>query len=223
MMWIVGGDNSDKKIVEMSFEQKIGLTHPALSQLRGYWEDLRNGQELPARKDIDPRGIERALEYAFVAERIAPGTARFRLAGMHLNDLMGMEVRGMPLTCFFEPAAREEVQEQIERAFSEPAAVELHLEAPGGLGRPARKAKMILLPLRGEGGQVLRVLGGLVAEGNIGRAPTRFTLTGVEAQSAAGQKTAPKELVAGFAETTAPFDSARKITRGHLSLVYSAD
>lgn len=223
MMWIVGGNKTDEKIVKMSFAKETGLTHPALSQLRAYWEGLRAGQELPARTDIDPRGIERALEYAFVAERIAPGVARFRLAGMHLNDLMGMEVRGMPLSCFFEPAAREEVQEQIERAFSEPAAVELHLESSGGFGRPAHKAKMILLPLRGEGGQVLRVLGGLVAEGNIGRTPRRFTLTKVEVQSTAEQEAAPQKRIAGFAETVTPFQNAPKVTRRHLSLVYSAD
>lgn len=223
MMWIVSDNKSDKKIVKMSFGKETGLTHPALSQLRGYWEGLRAGQRLPARSDIDPRGIERALEYAFVAERIAPGVARFRLAGMHLSDLMGMELRGMPLSCFFEPAARDDVQKHVERAFSEPAAVELHLESSGGFGRAALRAKMILLPLRGEGGQVSRVLGGLVAEGKMGSAPRRFTLSDVQVQSAAEKSPAPQQMVAGFAENVTPFQNAPQVKRGHLSLVYSSD
>ena len=61
---------------------------------------------VPMRSDVDPRGIERSLEHAFILERIAPQMARFRLAGMHLTDLMGMEVRGMPTTALFAPAAR---------------------------------------------------------------------------------------------------------------------
>ena len=59
---------------------------------------------MPRRAEIDPRGIENALEYAFILERIAPGMARIRLAGIHLSDLMGMEVRGMPLTSFIDAA-----------------------------------------------------------------------------------------------------------------------
>ncbi|MCB2111761.1 MAG: PAS domain-containing protein, partial [Rhodobacteraceae bacterium] len=66
----------------------------SISVVRAYWEALRAGREVPYRSEIDPRGIESALEHTFVLERIAPRIARFRLAGVHLCDLMGMEVRG---------------------------------------------------------------------------------------------------------------------------------
>ncbi len=61
----------------------------ALSQVEAYWEGLRQGRDVPMRSDIDPRGIEDALEYAFILERIAPGLARLRVAGSHLSDVMG--------------------------------------------------------------------------------------------------------------------------------------
>ena len=70
----------------------IGMAR-ILTDLRDYWQSLRRGRAVPARADVEPHGISRALDYAFVLERIAPGAARFRLAGRHLIDLMGMEVR----------------------------------------------------------------------------------------------------------------------------------
>ena len=74
-----------------------------LAEVRGYWEGLRKGSDLPRRDEIDPRGIVGALENTFLLERVAPGVARFRLAGMQLHDLMGMDVRGMPLTALIGP------------------------------------------------------------------------------------------------------------------------
>ncbi|HHB80338.1 MAG TPA: PAS domain-containing protein, partial [Aliiroseovarius sp.] len=96
---------------------------PALSQVEAYWEGLRNGRPMPARAEVDPRGISDALEYAFVREKIAPGMARLRVAGHHLNDLLGMEVRGMPFSALFLPEARGKLQEAMETAFTAPASM----------------------------------------------------------------------------------------------------
>src|SRR5690606_32280451 len=65
----------------------IGMAR-ILTDLRDYWQSLRRGRAVPARADVEPHGISRALDHAFVLERIAPGAARFRLAGRHLIDLM---------------------------------------------------------------------------------------------------------------------------------------
>ncbi len=228
-MQVAGGPGTGGKVVSLAERHGRGPAHPALAQLRGYWEALRAGGALPSRSEIDPRGIELALEYAFIAERVAPGVASFRLAGMHLAELMGMEVRGMPLTTFFEPMSREEVMRQIERAFDGSEAVELALEAESGIGRPALAARMLLLPLRDEAGQVARLLGGLVAEGKIGRAPRRFRLASVVVAPPAMRPQEPAQLqpappAAGFFEPVAPFDRAPEKPRGaHLRLVHSRD
>ena len=73
------------------------------------------------RADIDPRGIEPLISSAFIAERIAPGVVRLRVAGMHLNDLMGMEVRGMPLTTFIAPSDRDAFALRLVDLFDGPA------------------------------------------------------------------------------------------------------
>lgn len=145
-------------------------------EVRGYWEGLRGGLGVPLRSAVDPRGIERALEYAFIIERIAPSIARFRLAGMHLSDLMGMEVRGMPLTSFFTPKARPRVAALLEAVFQGPEIAELTLTGEPGFGKPELQAKLLILPLKSDLGDVTRALGCLVANGQIGRAPRRFDI-----------------------------------------------
>ncbi len=153
-----------------------GMRFRALGEVRAYWEALRKGRRVPARADVDPRGIENALEFAFIAERIAPGMARFRLAGMHLNDLIGMEVRGMPLSAFFAPAARKRIGEVIEEVFQGPAAAELGLLGETAIGKPPLSARLLLLPLKSDLGDVNRMLGCLMSEGQIGRCPRRFLI-----------------------------------------------
>ena len=118
-----------------------------LSEVRAYWEGLREGGSLPCRDQIDPRGIAGALEQVFLVERIAPGLARFRLAGMGISDVMGMDVRGMPLSSVFDPAAHERLRVTLETVFRDSVALDLWLEAERGIGRPMLEARMMLLPL----------------------------------------------------------------------------
>lgn len=149
---------------------------PMMSQVETYWNGLRGTRTVPARSEVDPRRIEDALEYAFILERIAPGIARFRLAGMHLNDLMGMEVRGMPLTAFFMPDARAGVSDTLESMFSKPATARLQLAGDRGFGKPPLDAELMLLPLKSDFGDVNRALGCLATLGPIGRVPRRFSV-----------------------------------------------
>lgn len=167
--------STDETIVSLSdFRGRSQLG--AISQVEAYWEGLRNGRIMPSRSEVDPRGISGALEHAFILERVARGIGRFRLAGMHLNDLMGMEVRGMPLTALILPDSRDAMNAALAAVFDEPAMVRLALKSDTGLGRSEIDAKMVLLPLRSDLGDVSRVLGCFVAEGKVGRAPRRFSI-----------------------------------------------
>lgn len=153
---------------------------PSLGRIEAYWEGLRNGRLMPTRAEVDPRGIADALEHAFVLEKVAPGIARVRLAGMHLNDLMAMEVRGMPITAMFLPEARRELQKVIEQVLETPAVVRLTLGSDTGFTRPSLDGQMMLLPLRDASGEASRILGVLETRGRIGRGPRRFMIRDVE-------------------------------------------
>ena len=168
--------------------KEVGTRFAAIREVRAYWDALRDDQDLPRRDQINPRGMAGALHQVFMVERIAPGMARFRLAGMEINDLMGMEVRGMPLSALFDPAARARLAEVLESVMTSRRIVELDLEADRSIGRPALQARLVLLPLKSAAGEADLILGCLACDGKIGRAPRRFVIaraleTAVEASA----------------------------------------
>jgi hypothetical protein len=154
------------------------MRHPLIEEVRAYWEALRADGAIPLRAQVDPRGIERALEHTMILERIAPGIARVRLAGMALADLMAMEVRGMPLSALFAPQARARLAERLEPVFDGPAALEVAVAGEPGFGRPPLSGVMLVLPLRSNAGRVDRALACMAMEGAIGRTPRRLDILG---------------------------------------------
>lgn len=147
-----------------------------LADVRAHWDSLRRGRGVPARSDIQPQGIRRALDYAFILERISPGAARFRLAGQHLIDLMGMEVRGMAFCSLANTTSRGRLSDVLESVFRAPQLARMTLRAPADYARPELTAQMLLLPLSSDLGDVTRALGCIISEGQIGVAPRRFDL-----------------------------------------------
>jgi hypothetical protein len=151
--------------------------HPALlADLERYWQSLRPGPGLPARTAVDPVGLAAALPHTFIAERIAPGIARVRVAGQRINDYMGMDLRGMPICSLFGGPARDVFQGWLEQVFALPAVVDLPLQSGWALGRPRLTGRMILLPLLDAEGRVTRALGALRTDGTLGRLPRAFTI-----------------------------------------------
>lgn len=150
-----------------------------LSGLRAHWFSLREGRAVPDRVDITAAGLGPALDHAFILERIAPGAARLRLAGRHLIDLMGMEVRGMPFCALFNPGTRGHLSDVVEAVFRGPQLADLALRAPmpgAAAVHPGLAGRMLLMPLKSDLGDVTRILGCLVADAAPGQAPIRFDL-----------------------------------------------
>ncbi len=206
---------------------------PAIAQIEAYWEGLRNGRPMPARSEVDPRGLTEVLEYAFILEKVAPGLARIRLAGSHINDLMGMEVRGMPVSSLFLPEARAELQKALETAFTGPASVRFNLAGDTGFTRPSLEAQMYFAPLKDETGAPTRILGALQSSGRIGRAPRRFNIRNMEVNALLQEvgEAAPNRntRIPGFAEHATGFKAAAVSAKApaaknpHLQLVTSTE
>lgn len=146
--------------------------------LRAHWFSLRGGRLVPDRVDIGAAGLGPALDHAFILERIAPGAARLRLAGRHLIDLMGMEVRGMPFCALFNPPSRGRVSDVLESVFRGPQLADLALNVPAAGHDTACPGRMLLMPLKSDLGDVTRALGCLIAETGPGPGPRRLTLIG---------------------------------------------
>ncbi|SDD74006.1 PAS domain-containing protein [Paracoccus isoporae] len=149
-----------------------------IAEMHRYWRTLCRGRAVPDRADVEPQGLRHILDFAFILERIAPGAARFRLAGRHLVDLMGMEVRGMPVCSLLNPDSRGRLSDLLETVFKGPQIATLQLHSPGSFGRPSLDGRLLFLPLRSDLGDVTRALGCLVSQGEIGRGPRRFDVTG---------------------------------------------
>jgi len=199
-----------------------GPRFAALAEVRAYWEGLRTANSLPLREAMDPRGMAGALEVTFLVERIAPGIARFRLAGMQVADLLGMDVRGMPLSSLFDTSGRSRLTGPLESVFAEPAVLDLWLEAERGVGRPALEARLLLLPLISTRGVTDLALGCLAIEGQIGRSPRRFAIAGVMSETLSRQPAAPARVQPsmGLAEAAAPYEPPRPPRgRPHLRVV----
>jgi hypothetical protein len=158
----------------------------SLREVEAYWELLRDGRLVPDRGEVDPRGFPGALPQTFLLERIAPGLARIRVTGRHLCDLMGIDMQGLPLTSLILPEARPTVIEILSAVFEEPAVARATLSSPGGIGRRKLEARLLILPLRDDQGDVTRALGCLVAEGAIGRTPRRFAVDEFQCQTLIG-------------------------------------
>jgi len=201
---------------------------PAIAQVEGYWQGLYESGEIPPRSAVDPRGMEDALEYAFLLERIAPGVGRIRLSGRHLNDILGMEVRGMPLTALFAPSARSQIANAIERVCNGPRLADLEVSSKGGPGRAQMDGRLFMAPLVGDNGRTNRVLACLQTKGVIGRTPRRFDTAHCATRhldTAASAPLRPKIRQIAFArEEQTPFQPASAPAKHpHLRLVYSAD
>ncbi len=170
-------DNDDNKrgVISMLERDKDRRFAP-VKLVESYWSGLRVEGSVPLRSQIDPRGIEDALENAFLIERIASGMAKIRVAGMHVSGLMGMEVAGMPISSLITPSHRDDFARCLEQVFSTPSILRIELKAEDGFGKPSLDAHIELYPLRSDFGDITRALGVLVTNGRIGRAPRRFEI-----------------------------------------------
>jgi hypothetical protein len=218
-----GQNKGHDKVVPMdNFRSHTPMS--AMRQAEAYWTALRRGDDIPSRSQIDPRGLENILSQTFILERVAPGIARFRLAGQKVNEMAGMEVRGMPITAFFTPDARKQLSAALEHMFEAPAIVELELQTEPSRLRGRREARMLLLPLRSDLGDVSRALGVFVSEGNPTGTSQRFTVSSIEMRtisqgSTDGEfKAKPREEKQdintpnpGFAETQERFTTEKSI------------
>lgn len=169
-------DDTTTTDTPINLEDRQGLQRQStLAGLEQRWWALMEQGAAPLRRHVTADTIGRdVLPHAFIAERIAPGHARLRVAGHRLSDLIGSEARGMPLLCLFDPACRDEISNLLEKAFATPAIISVDLESPRAAGRPALKGRLLLLPLQGDTGKVDRVLGALIVDGQMGHRPRRM-------------------------------------------------
>ena len=214
-----GGDGSGEggHIVELTAFRGRSV-RPILAQVEASWEDIRGRRLVPARSEISPQSLVGTLGHVFILERISTGLARFRIAGSHLTDLMGIEVRGLPASAIFDPASRGALSDAMQAVFDDPAVVRLELSAAKGFGRQDLTGDMMLFPLRSDLGEISRALGVVVMSGAIGRAPRKLQITAQSRRGLIGFAGDDITQMRGLSET----DSQTRVQRASFKASGSA-
>ncbi len=152
----------------------IPLLPGPLREVEAYWEALRPSNGIPHRSELSPAGLENALEYTFILERVAPSVTRFRMGGHKVAELLGLATERVPFTTLFASDCQIEVARAVESVFQNPSILRAELSSNRNIARPKLDAHLLLLPVRNDDGVVSRALGVLHYSGRIGRAPRQF-------------------------------------------------
>ena len=193
------------------------MQDPIILDVLSYWENLRAGRLAPMRSELDPRQITGALDHTFVLEYNGPLDVRFRLAGMALCQMMGMELRGMPARALIETGHRDELSRVLDDLVVSPKIVEVLLKTSTNSSSQLN-ARMLLLPMQNDAGQFTRILGCLVSKGPTFQTPQRFEIAEVKTTRIIGTMGAPiseraQKMASGFAEDQLKFTGPTKIAK----------
>jgi hypothetical protein len=147
---------------------------PLLEETWRYWSSLRSGGDVPERTRIEPASMSLILGHSMILDRLRPNMVRVRVGGRVMNDMMGMDVRGLPFRAFFEIAERDKAVALVETVFTDPATLELDLTcaAPEGTVH----ARMLVLPLRDRQDRVSKALSCIAVDRIDGLPPHRFSI-----------------------------------------------
>lgn len=118
-----------------------------------HWDSLRDGAVPPLRSQIRAAALGAHLDRVFLLQRIAPGHGRLRLSGGALNDILGMDLRGMPVSALFTGADRRDLAEALEDCWQRPSIVTITFQCNGSRGH------LTLWPMRSDLGDTSRALG----------------------------------------------------------------
>jgi len=155
--------------------------------------------------------------HLFVLENLGEGNLRFRLAGTALLDAFGYELRGMSARSIMSGRARESFVALIEETLAEPGIGYARLLASDGVSL----WEVLLLPLRGNFGEIDRLIGCLhPVNGRVpptGDVPLRFTIDEMSIRPVhEGPDTVHGDAMPlpGFAESQAGFKGLTAIDGG---------
>ena len=97
------------------------MKNPKSRALYHYWNGLRQGREVPCRKDIDPRQIKMLLPDIFILERFDHDHLVFRLAGTRICDFYGREFRAHNFLTLWRGRDRFQMRDFLKDVLDKPA------------------------------------------------------------------------------------------------------
>lgn len=153
------------------YQQKIrtdwnpeGARDDRLRRLHAYWCGKRAGRALPGRCDIDPSELGRLLPHVFLVDvSESPRDYRFRLAGTHMSEFIGMQMEGKGIAEVFPPDVGAEVRAHWDAAIDDAAPI----HCQGRLWAEERAHlpwEGVVMPLAAREGGIGMLFGGFVVD-----------------------------------------------------------
>ena len=184
---------------------KRSMKDQILSDLFTYWEQLRQGREVPARSELDPRAIRSGIHHTFILEMSGPEDFRFRIAGSKVCDLLGLELRSMPARSLIDPIDRASFDEALMSIVERSEVAEIRLESATAK-QSGVQGRMLLMPMSDDKGNITRIFGGITVDTPVTHPPLRFEIKDIRTKRiVAGRETEAPSRTVGFAEPEAVF------------------
>lgn len=165
----------DKPIDLIRFQRHSTRAGADLGPVMAYWNSLRQGRVVPDRADLNPEALRPYLAQSGIVERTQAGGAKIRIAGRHLEQVMGMNMRGMPLRSLFALSHRSRLDAVVSEMFEGPKLLTLSLAAVFD-AQPIASGHMALMPLADMQGTISRALMVLTPQSPPERIPCRFRI-----------------------------------------------
>ena len=159
-------------------ESRARRHNPVEQSAVQYWESLAQGG-VPVRDAVNPREMAGVLAHVAFVEFVAPGHGRLQVAGQAFSELLGVNARGLPMSVFFRPHHRPELERILQAVAARPSRAHLLVGSPKSIGRPALSGSLTILPLADDKNTITGALVALsIAEQPLGRAPRRLDING---------------------------------------------
>jgi hypothetical protein len=139
-------------------EQVAIMKHASARMVFEHWHERRGNRPAPARADIDPVAIRRALGDTVMLAADFVDHLRFRLAGTRVCALFCREIKGEAFTELWSPESDKAIEQVLAAVTGEAVGA-----IAGVTGRTAdgerTDLELLLLPLAHEGHARIRALG----------------------------------------------------------------
>ena len=135
------------------------FSDPRFAHLVRHWLALRQEDAVPSRGAVDPTRFRDLLDIVWLLERHADGSYRYRLAGQTIVEIHGGIRRGADTASLFSLQALGMFRPRWEAVLDRGQLVRADgVVTLAGDNRTAR-VERLMLPLRGDGGEVSVILG----------------------------------------------------------------
>jgi hypothetical protein len=135
------------------------MKHETTLGLYRYWNTVRSGRRAPRRYEIEPAQIVPFLAETLILEQQDDNDCRVRVAGTHVNETLGVNLRGQTFYDLWSEPDQVVLRDNI-RTITEHGSVGFFtFSAALGKDEPIAEFEMLLLPLTHLEDRIDRLLG----------------------------------------------------------------